>query len=490
MLTVGLYSDPDECAVAVAAEGRIVGAVQRPHAMGNVRADGLEATLEAALVVAGVGKGDLEAATIVDTGSHRLADDEVHRLLSGCRIQSAPSRYARAAQLRGCTGSGIVLSLDDDASADAHLFVKQGGLLNEEHSARQATAVLRIASEAARVLGCAGPQPLDFLERIARSRLGPRQWPTGSITSEVERTAKTFESWLSQQSESELSVPVERTPSGLAQAALSTLCLALAHDARAMSAGDESFRGFVGTAARIPTVVNCLNELLPGCHVAAVPDAVGATLGAALLPFGDVGPLHDLALGQAHTEQEIKNTLENCRLEYVYEPEWSRLFTRVSSLLSSGALVGWFQGPRDFGKRSFGSRSILCDPSLRYSRENVNVYLLRRDVDAPLSAIALSDESVAGHATVSSPGAGRREHQPLMTRRVVDSSAPSRLFQLLETHRRQAGMSELINVPLTGQHGIVQDAREAIASTFSSAVDVLVIGRFLVSKDYWRLRSV
>jgi len=31
--------------------------------------------------------------------------------------------------------------------------------------------------------------------------------------------------------------------------------------------------------------------------------------------------------------------------------------------------------------------------------------------------------------------------------------------------------------------------RDAIRTTFSSAVDALVIGRFLVMKDYWLLRS-
>ena len=54
------------------------------------------------------------------------------------------------------------------------------------------------------------------------------------------------------------------------------------------------------------------------------------------------------------------------------EPDWSRLLARISRMLSHGTVVAWFQGPMGFGPRSVGTRGILCDPSNRYARENIN----------------------------------------------------------------------------------------------------------------------
>ena len=51
-------------------------------------------------------------------------------------------------------------------------------------------------------------------------------------------------------------------------------------------------------------------------------------------------------------------------------------------------------------------------------------------------------------------------------------------------------MPGLLNVPLEcGDGTLASSPREAIQKFYSSAVDALVIGRFLLMKDYWLLRS-
>ena len=94
--------------------------------------------------------------------------------------------------------------------------------------------------------------------------------------------------------------------------------------------------------------------------------------------------LTTLALGPAYSDAEIKRVLDNCRLDYVYEPDWSRLIGRTSRLLAQGKVVGWFQGPMGFGSTTSGSRSVLADPSGRYVRQNMNEYLRNVPVDEPL----------------------------------------------------------------------------------------------------------
>ena len=102
----------------------------------------------------------------------------------------------------------------------------------------------------------------------------------------------------------------------------------------------------------------------------------------------------DSSLGPAFSEEQVKATLDNCRLTYIYEPEWSRLFDRVSRLLDRGTLVAWFQGALGFGPRGVAGRAILCDPSNRWARENVNRFLRQVPVDTPLP-LAVMDTAEA-----------------------------------------------------------------------------------------------
>ena len=73
-------------------------------------------------------------------------------------------------------------------------------------------------------------------------------------------------------------------------------------------------------------------------------------MGAAMSGQGTPGAmLKTLALGPEYSEYDIKHALENCRLDYLYEPDWSRLTGRISRMLSRGTIFAWFQGPVGFG---------------------------------------------------------------------------------------------------------------------------------------------
>jgi carbamoyltransferase len=211
-----------------------------------------------------------------------------------------------------------------------------------------------------------------------------------------------------------------------------------------------------------------------------------------------------LALGPSFSEEDIKRTLDNCRLDYVYEPDWPRLVARVSGMLAQGKVVAWFQGPMAFGPRALGTRSILADPSSRYARQNVNEYLRGLPTDEPLPVAfgpGLAQKCVDLHSAGGVRDAVVRPdwRQPLQAaldwrggvRIHDDSPAPaSRLSDLLEAHYASTGVPGLIEVPLAGLgEPIACTPRDAIRAVYSSAIDALVIGRFLLMKDYWLLRT-
>src|SRR5262245_14900532 len=85
------------------------------------------------------------------------------------------------------------------------------------------------------------------------------------------------------------------------------------------------------------------------------------------------------------SDVEIKAVLDNCRLDYVYEPDWPRLVSRTCGLLAAAKTVAWFQNARAGGPpATHAGDVILSDPPARFVRDNVNGFLLHRPLDSPL----------------------------------------------------------------------------------------------------------
>jgi carbamoyltransferase len=272
--------------------------------------------------------------------------------------------------------------------------------------------------------------------------------------------------------------------------------------ARTIAAGGTLF----GSARLNTRLRESLGDALA---IARVPEPAGLALGAALAPAfldGHAARLEHVTLGPTFSESEIKDTLDNCRLDYVYEPDWQRLLTRVSALLARGRVVAWLQGAVDFGPRSAGSRSILCDPSNRYARDNINQYLLRRALDHPLP-VAMTRDTAAEcleqtliapftlqFATVRESCADKLKGVLDGARGCpihgVDRTHAAELCDLLDLHRQRTQVPGLIHITLASEgEPLAGTPRAAIRAMFSSAIDVLVMGRFLLMKDYWLLRS-
>ena len=99
-------------------------------------------------------------------------------------------------------------------------------------------------------------------------------------------------------------------------------------------------------------------------------------------------PIGTRALGPAFSEQDVKATLDSCRLTYIYEPDWGRLHDRVSRILGGGTLVAWFQGAGGLGPKAIAGRAVLTDPSNRWARENVNRFFRQVPLETSIPLVA------------------------------------------------------------------------------------------------------
>jgi len=203
------------------------------------------------------------------------------------------------------------------------------------------------------------------------------------------------------------------------------------------------------------------------------------------------------SLGPAFSGQEIKDVLDNCRLRYRHLA-MPQLVTTVAELLAGGSFVGWFQGAAEFGPRALGHRSILAAPRDHWVKENLNAYTKRREQFRPLAA-SVTEEAAQDYFeyrwpapvaylavarvkdAASVPGlafAGDRARI-----HVVSRAANKYYHELLTRVGQLTGHPVLINTsfnepgaPLAATPG------EALRVFYSSGIDVLAIGNFLIAK--------
>ena len=437
-------------------------------------------------------------------------------------VRSLPVRRidpvdADARQCAAATDVDDVLVFSSDPAALVAYRHTEGGLRLKTHVSGVDQLVCATRT-LARAVGAAGINPFAAIDRLsvrgdaefAEDMAEVVLWggPAGIVVDQAALVALTqralgdlapFDDELGP-----MNLKAQQRRHALAASFVDRLAAVIRDAARGVCAGERVCLGgslFAGT--RLNTRIQHLSG--GAMIVAPVPESTGRAIGAAA-DMATTEGVAGLALGPAFTEAEIKATLDNCRLDYVYEPDWRRLLTRVSKMLSRGMVIGWFQGPMVFGPRSLGTRSVLCDPSMRYARENVNEYLKRRPLDEPLpvsfvpqcadeclstpirSPFMLLDAAVKGRWRDKMRAALDHRHE-LRIHTIMPEQAPE-LMELLQVHFDRSGVPGLINTTLNGPgEPIACTPRDAVRTVYSSAIDALVIGRFLLMKDYWLLRS-
>jgi len=531
-----------DAAAAIAVDGRIVAATAeeslvRVPRIGYRQTGGFPwAAVRACLDRSGLEPGEISTVAIVGPpgreGSRgaqplplRPRDKAERGLAAGLADSTAtrvPVLHAHAAQLAATSEAqpSVLLIVEPVVAGASGAFLLRGGeltLIGEITGLDQLTCAAR---RVARALGSDARDPFaaletigrwsgsDFSEAIARTIGWKAPFGISVDRLALERIVEAAAAEDDQLSWTESpNVFVQERRRALAEGFCRGVVQLVADLGRRLCEGYHADRvgvsGSLFAAARLNALAQ--SALATAMDIAPVPEPVGLALGAALA--GSNCPRRSivgLSLGPEYSEEDIKKALENCRLDYVYEPDWQRLLHRISSLLQRGKTVGWFQGASDFGPRPLGGRCVVCDPSTRYARENLTVYL-RHGSTEPL-AVTMSQS--AADECLSSPvpspfmlmRAGVKQEFRDALRAAVDdgavtvhtlshSTAPP-LSDLLAVHRARTGVPGLINLPLAGPHEpIACSPRDAVRTTYSSAIDALVAGRFLLMKDHWLLRS-
>jgi len=231
---------------------------------------------------------------------------------------------------------------------------------------------------------------------------------------------------------------------------------------------------------------------------------------------------HASLLGPAYSSQEIEALLDEADVEYEEAPSEEELCERVADAIAEGQVVGWFQGRMEFGPRALGSRSILGDARQPAMQSVINQKVKFREGFRPFAPLVLADQAsdffeiapqhqspymllvapVNEDKRLPTPEdlqdahgldrlAVKRSVVPAITHidysarmQTVDPVRHALLHRLLSRFHDKTGCPIMVNTSFNlGWDPIVCTPRDAYATFMSCDVDLLVMDRFLVSKQ-------
>jgi carbamoyltransferase len=200
-------------------------------------------------------------------------------------------------------------------------------------------------------------------------------------------------------------------------------------------------------------------------------------------------------LGPAYADDEIEAFLRWSKLPY---RRLENVAEETADILAQDKVIGWFQGRMEYGPRALGGRSILASPIHAEMQAKLNEIKDREDF-RPVAPVVL--EEAAGEWFA---GAGQspfmlfvydvlpEQAERIPAVRHVDGTARiqtinraqnERYYDLIRAFAARTGVPVLINTSFnTRGEPVVCSPRDAVECFWTSPLDALVIGSFLLEK--------
>lgn len=202
-------------------------------------------------------------------------------------------------------------------------------------------------------------------------------------------------------------------------------------------------------------------------------------------------------VGTEYSDEQIEKTLKECKLSY---EKSDNICEDAAQILHEGNIIGWFQYKMEIGPRALGSRSILADPTNPDMKDKINREVKHREAYRPFAPSAIAEvRNKYFDIEVEAPFMlkvcmVRDEYQsqlPAITH--VDGSARLQTvreetnplyYRLIKAFGERSGIPVVLNTSfnIMGEP-VVESPLQAIRCFFSTGLDVLVIGSFIIRKN-------
>ena len=226
--------------------------------------------------------------------------------------------------------------------------------------------------------------------------------------------------------------------------------------------------------------------------------SIGAAFALLNLQLGEPrGYVHnDPYIGNAYTDEQIEVFLNRYKLRFTVSPDIAR---DTAELLAQGKIGGWFQGRMEIGPRALGARSILANPAFPDMKNKINAEVKYREAYRPFAPSTTTeaartffdiDVEAPFMLKVCQVLPDKQALMPAITH--VDGSAriqtvqneTNPLYHSLISHLGECtGVPVVLNTSFNIQgEPVVESPRDAIRCFYSTGLDFLAIGQYLVKK--------
>ncbi|SAK60038.1 carbamoyltransferase [Caballeronia glebae] len=200
-------------------------------------------------------------------------------------------------------------------------------------------------------------------------------------------------------------------------------------------------------------------------------------------------------LGPAFDDDEIETFLKWTRAPY---RKLTNIAEETADILAQNRVIGWYQGRTEFGPRALGARSILASPVEASMQARLNEIKDREDfrpvapvvmeehaadwfVDARVAPFMLFVFDVREEMQARIPAATHIDGTARV--QTVNRSQHPLYYDLLAAFKQRTGVPVLVNTSFnTRGEPMVNTPRDALESFWTSPLDALVIGSFLIEK--------
>ena len=207
--------------------------------------------------------------------------------------------------------------------------------------------------------------------------------------------------------------------------------------------------------------------------------------------------LTNLCLGSEYSQESINDLIDKLGLSYTYEENIPKA---LADFISRELIIGIHRGRSEFGPRALGNRSILATPTHPDMKNMLNLKIKFRESYRPFACIC-PEEHLQEYFSHSYQAPFMTEifdalpatkanfpsivHVDGTCRVQSTSSIYDRFYSDTINELIKIGHPPLIintSFNLSGEP-IVETPSDAIRSFFSSAIDILIIGNFIITKN-------
>lgn len=242
----------------------------------------------------------------------------------------------------------------------------------------------------------------------------------------------------------------------------------------------------------------------PFDHVFVQPSAhdAGTALGSAYYIYNTIlnnsrnFVINHAYWGPEYSNENIKAELDLDKLEYTHHQDIAK---KCAELINEGKIIGWYQGRAEWGPRALGNRSILANATRDDMQDIVNKYVKHREDFRPFAPAVLKESAKDffefGQESpfmlfICNVKPDKRKLIPAVTHtdgtariQTVDRECNKLYYDVIKNFGDISGIPVVLNTSFNvAGEPIVTTPKEAIRCFFSTGIDCLIMGNYLLEK--------